>query len=140
MDPSAALLGGCMVLMQLGAKNLSLELSAWQEETMQHPLVRRIILFAAVFIVTRNALLSLTITVAAVLAIHVLLRDGHPMRLLPTITPKDSGATPSRSQYTAAKAVIAKYEAGGAGESQPHTEPSTLFARMQSNIDAFLSS
>lgn len=52
------LIGSSMLLMNLGGRFLSMELSSGQEEFFKHPWVRRILLFVILFMGTRNVMVA----------------------------------------------------------------------------------
>lgn len=64
-------IGLMMLLLNLGGRFLSLEISKEQEKFLSKPIVRRFFLFAVLFVATRN------IIIAAALAIIVILLIGY---------------------------------------------------------------
>lgn len=65
------LIGIMMLLLNLGGRFLSLEISKDQEKFLSQPMVRRFFLFAVLFVATRN------IIIAAALAFIVILLIGY---------------------------------------------------------------
>lgn len=81
LDSSPLFAALLVVIMNLGGRYLSLDISKSQEAVLTHPIVRRIVLFAILFLATRNVLIALVLTVFISVIVFNLLNDESPMYL-----------------------------------------------------------
>jgi len=70
-----------MLLLNIGGRFLSLEISKEQEKFLSTPLVRRFLLFAVLFVATRNILIAAGLTVVMVLIIGYLFNENSDLCL-----------------------------------------------------------
>jgi hypothetical protein len=82
MSASPALWGIATLAVNLGARFVTTELTPAQQEALRHPATKRCVLFCMVFLVTRNALVSLMLTVAAVVVLEGLANEHSPFNIL----------------------------------------------------------
>lgn len=72
---------GLVLMLNLGGRYLSMDISKSQERILSHPLTRRIILFAVMFLATKNILLALLLTVVISLIFFNFLNEDSPFYL-----------------------------------------------------------
>lgn len=99
-------IGMMMVLLNIGGRFLSLEISKEQEKILSTPIVRRFLLFAILFVGTRNILVAGCMTVILILLIGYLFNENsdlcvwHPCsykRVAPVEQPSAVGLTPEEN-------------------------------------------
>lgn len=79
---------GLVLMLNLGGRYLSMDLSKSQEQILTHPLARRVILFAVMFLATRNILLALLLTVVISLVVFNFLNEESPFYILSRNEPR----------------------------------------------------
>lgn len=77
-------IGLMMVVLNLGGKFLSLEITKGQEYIFQLPLFRKFIIFVVLFISTRNLWVALTLSLIIVFLMNHLLNECSPLYLFKT--------------------------------------------------------
>jgi|TARA_B100000242_G_C42846948_1_gene393307 hypothetical protein len=100
--------GFIMILMNLGSKYVSMELSEVQEEFLSRKLIRRILVFAIFFMATRDVLVSIILTGIFILFIGSLLNDNSKFCLIKKKNPKTKII--DKEDVEKAKKIIKKYE------------------------------
>ena len=100
--------GILMILMNLGSKYVSMELSEVQEEFLSRKLIRRILVFAIFFMATRDVLVSIILTGIFILFIGSLLNDNSKFCLIKKKNPKTKII--DKEDVEKAKKIIKKYE------------------------------
>ena len=75
--------GVIMILLNLGSKYISVELSQSQEKFLGSPTVRRIILFTVFFTATRDIWISFLLTAAFVILVSGIFNDDSYYCLIP---------------------------------------------------------
>jgi hypothetical protein len=68
-------IGVMMIVMNLGARFLSFELSKKQEAILQHPYFRRFLIFVIIFIGTRNIITAFWLSLLIILCIGYLFNE-----------------------------------------------------------------
>ena len=95
-----------MLLLNLGSRYISLELSQFHEEILSNTLVRRLLVFTVVFIATRDIKVSLISTAVFIILVSGIFNEDSKYCILP------SGSDPRRitkEDYTYAQSIIDKY-------------------------------
>lgn len=104
-------IGIMMVLLNIGGRFLSLEVSKEQEKFLSSPTVRRLLLFAVLFIGTRNILVAACLTIILVLFIGYLFNENSELCIWHSCTykhpPKNTEA-PTASALTLEEQMILK--------------------------------
>ena len=77
------IIGVFMILMNLGGRFLSLELTKKQEAMFQSPLIRPLIFFTVVFMATRNIVAAFWITLLLFFVIWVVANENSPFCMIP---------------------------------------------------------
>jgi hypothetical protein len=104
-------IGIMMLLLNLGGRFLSLEITKEQEKVLSKPAVRRFFLFAVLFVATRNIVVALGLTVIVVLVLGYLFNENSDLCLWkPCTAGKPSGSEPQAnySGLTAEEVMILK--------------------------------
>lgn len=104
-------IGVMMLLLNLGGRFLSLEITKEQEKVLSKPAVRRFFLFAVLFVATRNIVVALGLTVIVVLVLGYLFNENSDLCLWKPCTlgnPSDSEPQANYSGLTAEEVMILK--------------------------------
>ena len=72
-------IGLMMLLLNIGGRFLSLEISKEQEKFLSTPIVRRFLLFAVLFVATRNILIAAALTFVMILLIGYLCNENSDL-------------------------------------------------------------
>jgi len=72
-------IGIMMLLLNIGGRFLSLEVSKGQEKFLSEPYVRRFLLFAVLFVATRNVLVAAGLTIIVVILLGYLLNENSDL-------------------------------------------------------------
>ena len=94
-------IGLMMLLLNLGGRFISMEVTKSQEQFFQNPWVRRILIFTVLFVGTRNVLVAFWMTLIIILCIGYLFNENSSMCLFHLGNPGSScadGPTPSQGQ------------------------------------------
>ena len=100
--------GILMILMNLGSKYISLELSETQDEFFSNIVIRRIMIFVVVFIATKDIITSLIITACFVVLVSGLFNENSKFCLIKNNCRQTKVI--SKEQVERAKKVLKKYE------------------------------
>jgi hypothetical protein len=74
-------IGLMMLVLNLGGRFISLEVTKKQEQFLQHPWIRRILIFTVLFVATRNIWVAFWTTVTAVLFLGYLFNENSSLCL-----------------------------------------------------------
>lgn len=99
--------GILMILMNLGSKYISLELSETQDEFFSNIVIRRIMIFVVIFIATKDIITSLIITACFVILVSGLFNENSKFCLIKNNCKQTKII--SKDQLERAKKVIKKY-------------------------------
>jgi hypothetical protein len=72
-----------MLLMNLGSRYISLELSQFHEEILSKPIVRRLLVFTIIFMATRDIKTSLILTAVFIILISGIFNEDSKYCILP---------------------------------------------------------
>jgi hypothetical protein len=104
-------IGVMMLLLNLGGRFLSLEITKGQEKILSKPAIRRFFLFAVLFVATRNIVIALGLTVIVVLMLGYLFNENSDLCLWKSCaegSPKGLDVQASYSGLTAEEVMILK--------------------------------
>ena len=104
-----------MLLMNLGSRYISLDISKAQEQILKNQVMRRITLFCIFYVATRNILTSIGLTVLFIVINVFLLHEESMFCVLPHSARKVS-APVSKDEYDMAKKTVDTYEQQHGGE------------------------
>ena len=114
--------GAMMLLMNLGARNIAMELSEIHEKILNHTFVRRLLVFVLVFYATRDVKVSIIITIVFIILVSGVFHEDSEFCILPTKNINKSRRI-TKDEYMTAQEIVAKYqkqkkeaESGVAGE------------------------
>ena len=100
--------GILMILMNIGSKYISLELSETQDEFFSNIIIRRIMIFVVIFIATKDIIISLIITTCFVIMVSGLFNENSKFCLIKNNCKQTKVI--SKEQVERAKKVLKKYE------------------------------
>lgn len=98
--------GLMMLLMNLGSRYISLELSQFQEEILSNVIVRRALVFTIIFIATRDIKVSLIFTALFVVLVSGIFNEDSKYCLLPG---KYDPRRITKEEYHYAQTIVEKY-------------------------------
>jgi|TARA_B110000261_G_C12924596_1_gene293858 hypothetical protein len=108
LNQSKVFAGILMILMNLGSKYISLELSETQEEFLSNIIIRRIVVFVVAFIATRDIIISFVLTGVFILLVSGLFNDNSDLCIIKKNNPQTKIIT--KDDVLKAKKIIKKYE------------------------------
>jgi hypothetical protein len=95
-------IGTMMLLLNLGGRFISLEISKSQEQFFQNPWIRRMLIFTVLFVGTRNVMVAFWMTLIIILCIGYLFNENSSLCLFHLGNPGSSCAEgPTESQMQA---------------------------------------
>ena len=100
--------GILMILMNLGSKYISLELSETQDEFFSNIVIRRIMIFVVVFIATKDIITSIIITACFVILVSGLFNENSKFCLVRNNSRQTKIIT--KDQVEKAKKLLRNYE------------------------------
>jgi hypothetical protein len=100
--------GILMILMNIGSKYISLELSETQDEFFSNIIIRRLMIFVVIFIATKDIIISLIITTCFVIMVSGLFNENSKFCLIKNNCKQTKII--SKEQVERAKKVLRKYE------------------------------
>ena len=101
--------GIMMLLLNVGGKQVSNEISSFQENILNHKVVRRLLVFVVVFIATKDVKISLIVTISFIVIVTGLFNEESKY----CVIPKDKvGNTKKilKEEYLMAKQIVKQYE------------------------------
>lgn len=66
-----------LILVQIGGRYLKIELTKAQQKIINEPYIQAIILFAIIFVATKNIITSIMIVVIVYLFVYILFNENH---------------------------------------------------------------
>ena len=106
INTSKYMAGLMMILMNLGGRYISAEISDFQEEFFESPYVRRIFIFVVCFIATRDVKVSLILTLIFIILVSGIFNENSKYCILPI---KRSINKITKEEYIYAQSVVNKY-------------------------------
>jgi hypothetical protein len=79
MNSNPYFIGVMMLILNLGGRFLSLEVSKGQEKFLSDPMIRRFLLFVVLFVGTRNVIVAAGMTVVIVILLGYLLNENSDL-------------------------------------------------------------
>jgi hypothetical protein len=92
-------IGIMMLLLNLGGRFLSLEVSKGQEKLLSDPMIRRFLLFVVLFVATRNVLVAAGLTIIVVILLGYLLNENSDMYIFHSTATKKPEAVAETSTF-----------------------------------------
>jgi hypothetical protein len=106
INTSKYMAGLMMILMNLGGRYISAEISDFQEEFFESPYVRRIFIFVVCFIATRDVKVSLILTIIFIVLVSGIFNENSKYCILPI---KRSINRITKEEFIYAQSVVNKY-------------------------------
>jgi hypothetical protein len=106
INTSKYMAGLMMILMNLGGRYISAEISDFQEEFFESPYVRRIFIFVVCFIATRDVKVSLILTLIFIVLVSGIFNENSKYCILPVKKKVDKI---TKEEYIYAQSVVNKY-------------------------------
>tara|TARA_B100000795_G_C22707140_1_gene402024 strand:+ start:673 stop:1059 length:387 start_codon:yes stop_codon:yes gene_type:complete len=100
--------GILMILMNIGSKYISLELSETQDEFFSNIVIRRIMIFVVIFIATKDIIISIIITSCFVILVSGLFNENSKFCLIKNNCKQTKVI--SKEKVEKAKKILRKYE------------------------------
>ena len=100
--------GILMILMNIGSKYISLELSETQDDFFSNKVIRRMMIFVVVFIATKDIVTSFIITACFIIMVSGLFNENSKFCLIKNNCKQTKVI--SKEQVEKAKKIIRKYE------------------------------
>lgn len=107
-------IGIMMLILNLGGRFISLEVTKKQEQFLQHPWVRRVLIFTVLFIATRNLWVAFWTTLTVVLFLGYLFNENSSLCLFGqggTAGSTCSSASPSEEMTPEEKEILQRLSA-----------------------------
>ena len=106
INTSKYMAGLMMILMNLGGRYISAEISDFQEEFFESPYVRRVFIFVVCFIATRDVKVSLVLTLVFIILVSGIFNENSKYCILPV---KRTVNKITKEEYIYAQSVVNKY-------------------------------
>lgn len=106
INTSKYMAGLMMILMNLGGRYISAEITDFQEEFFESPYVRRIFIFVVCFIATRDVKVSIILTIIFIVLVSGIFNENSKYCILPI---KRSVNKITKEEYIYAQSVVNKY-------------------------------
>lgn len=103
------LLGISMLMLNLGSKYLTIEISKTQEQFFKHSIVRKLTLFSIFFIATRDLIVSIILSSIFILFTQGIFNENSKYSIIKHSF-SDTTTDISKTDYQKAKGVINQYE------------------------------
>jgi hypothetical protein len=105
--------GIIMILLNIGSKYISLELSDAQQQFLNHPIVRKLLVFTIFFVATKDVVVSAILSVVFVLFVCGIFHEESRMCIAKHSLQnfcKKRKVVVDKDDYERAKKVVAMYE------------------------------
>jgi hypothetical protein len=110
LNTSKYFAGIMMLLMNLGSRYISLELTEMHEKILNHKIMRRLLVFVLVFYATRDIKVAFFITAAFVVIISGIFNEDSKFCLLPNTLIINKKKVITKEQYMVAQEIVNKYQ------------------------------
>ena len=101
--------GIMMLILNLGSKHISKELSFLQDNFLNKKIIRRLLIFVVVFIATKDIKVSLLVTIAFIISITILLHEESKYCVIPK-NKRGQNINITKDEYLTAQEIIKHYE------------------------------
>lgn len=101
--------GAMMLLMNLGARNIAMELSEMHEKILNHKFVRRLLVFVLVFYATRDVKVSIIITIVFIILVSGIFHEDSEFCILPTKNINKNRKI-TKEEFMVAQEIVGKYQ------------------------------
>jgi hypothetical protein len=101
--------GIMMILLNIGGKQISNEISSAQENILNHIIIRRLLVFVVVFVATKDVKISLIVTICFIVIVTGFFNEDSKYCVVKTDTFKNKNPI-KKDEYLMAKRIVEKYE------------------------------
>jgi hypothetical protein len=101
--------GIMMILLNIGGKQISNEISSVQENILNHIVIRRLLVFVVVFVATKDVKISLIVTICFIVIVTGFFNEDSKYCVVKTDTFKNKNPI-KKDEYLMAKRIVEKYE------------------------------
>jgi len=101
--------GIMMIMLNIGGKQISNEISSFQENILNHKVMRRLLVFVVVFIATKDVKISLIVTICFIIIVTGFFHEDSKYCIVRNNTFKNKTKV-SKDEYLMAKRIVEKYE------------------------------
>ena len=102
--------GVMMLLMNLGGRYISMELTEMHEKILNHKMVRRLLVFVLVFYATRDIKVSLVLTAVFIVIVSGIFNEDSKYCLIPNSLIIDKRRKIKKNEYLVAQEIVNKYQ------------------------------
>lgn len=107
MNSNKYILGIMIILINIGARYISSELTEFQHKVLNHKFARRLLIFIVIWMGTRDIIVALILTATFIILVNGLFNENSMFSIIPK-SQNDTNIT--KEDYETAKQVIEKYE------------------------------
>ena len=107
MNSSKYFAGITMLLLNLGSRYISAELSDMHEKMLSHKIIRRLLVFTVVFVATKDVKVSLILTAIFVILVSGLFNEESKYCIIPSVKDKNNI---TKTEYQLAQEVVKRYD------------------------------
>ena len=101
--------GIMMLLMNLGGRYISMELSEMHEKILNHKIIRRLLVFVLIFYATRDVKVSLVLTAVFIIIVSGIFNEDSKYCLIPNSLVVNKKRRIKKDEYLAAQEIVNKY-------------------------------
>lgn len=101
--------GIMMLLMNLGGRYISMELSEMHEKILNHKIIRRLLVFVLIFYATRDVKVSLILTAVFIIIVSGIFNEDSKYCLIPNSLVVNKKRRIKKDEYLAAQEIVNKY-------------------------------
>ena len=109
LNSSKYFAGITMLLLNLGSRYISAELSEMHENVLSHKIIRRLLVFTVVFVATKDVKVSFILTAVFVILVSGIFNEDSKYCIIPKAKEKNNTKI-TKVEYSLAQEVIKKYE------------------------------
>lgn len=110
LHESQFFIGLMILLANIGSRYIVLEFSKTQEQIFSGELMRKLFIFAAAFVATRDLIMAFVLTAVFTVLVQGLFNEKSKYCILPESFTNQATDEPSNAEVEKAKAVLAKHE------------------------------
>ena len=126
LNTSKLFVGIVMILLNLGSKYISVDISKTQEAFLSNKIIRRLIVFTIVFTATRDIVISVIITIAFIIIMSGLLNEESKICIIPKIFHISKNQNITQEDVDQAKKILEYAEKNGINNESDQQYKKTL--------------
>ncbi len=101
--------GIMMLLMNLGGRYISMELTEMHEKILNHKMIRRLLVFVLVFYATRDIKVSLVLTAVFIIIVSGIFNEDSKYCIIPNSLIINKNRKIKKEEYMAAQEIVNKF-------------------------------